>query len=165
MQAYTLAPSSWSAQLGSERVLLREDYVPHLEHVPERRSSKASAGSLKRGASLGRKQGGMFDQRGAADGDSMRRGARLGASVQSERAEHRIMHALTDDPTLQRIGQRELVTGEIERPKPDSPPMLRVRCDCGAEAYVQAGSWINRASNVGRACGPCARKPRGGSRA
>jgi hypothetical protein len=181
-QGYTLAPRSWHPLPCGGRALVREHYVPHVEHSPERRSKKATQSSKTALVSIAdaeakmrtgelplpqlnakerkRYAPGFFGQE--QDPSAARiAGAKRGSEAQRAKWEAWALAAMREQPSLQRQGSYTITTGTIERH--NAKPSFRVRCDCGVDGWVECGQWIRRTAP--KSCAKCSSTRKGKTRA
>jgi hypothetical protein len=183
---YTLSPSSWLPLPCGGRALRHDaTYEPALSWTPERKSRKATLTSKTALVSVADAEAKMrtgelplpqlspserkrhCDQFNPSALPSERRsaavlaGARRGSEAQRVKHEAAVLHAMATNLTLHRQGSYTVVTGAVERH--NEKPSFRVRCDCGADSWVECGQWVRRAS--AKSCAKCASSRKGKTRA
>ena len=155
--SYVLHANAWAPlprphEHGS-RALVAERYVEYVRPAPEPRSRKATKDARTAGNWA---SGSDADQNARDRADAQQRyGSAKGARISQARSHDAALSALAADPTLRRLGKRELVSDEIVRHS--GKPCFRVRCDCGALGFAGIGQWVKRSDQIGRACATCAR--------
>lgn len=176
-QAHTLSPQSWHPLPCGGRALVREHYVPHWDHVPERKSKKATLTSKTALVSVADAEARMretgapqlnarerkryaldsFNPSQHADRDTLevRRssvlaGSAKGAALMRERAIANSLRMLAEHPERRTQHCRTMVSDEIVTR--EGQPFFRVVCATSGEALHPVGQW---ARGHGAGCRKC----------